>query len=846
MLFGWLPSTPNKCTTAGGCPAPLQGIGIYLLLFGTVGLIGAVGIHFKLNNDFEDGLITELVRSLFDDQASTAGVDENEQPEDFTEEAAVAEPSLNDGADESEPEQEAVSDSETAPVEGVGYSLDDEYLDRMDDLHQETVAPSGIRPQYGKIKSGQKWRKAMFADTWPDEVPDAVFKRLFTKPDLSFDLSIHIKPRDRKRALRKAESRAESLQADAEIFGENTNEFAAGDKKEEARKTANVRDQIKNGQRPSDVTLYTSVRGDSEEVLQSQSEAIRKVMGDAPANIGLKTVRGKQLCTLESIAPVAKDVLADEPEMDPSQVILGEGVGAILGSATKSTLIDDTGVEMGEHAFNGSPIIKDPFESETNYNWVVIGDSGSGKSYDTKLNAARTVAKKEDTMLIILDPLEGFVGVSKALGAERITIGGSRGLNPLEIRQPPEHLQESAAADQDPLSSKIKDVMSFFDNFAHNQGLELGAARTQLNSAVKEAYTERGITHDVETHGKESPTILDVVDILEDMADNPGEYTVRTDEEIETVREHATTLISYLRPFVDGQYENLARPSEFDLRGEDVVYLDLSQQEGSGGGSGLMMQLMFSLVYERAKETEKNVIFAIDEARYLMREAKSLEFLGQRVRHSRHYDTSIRFITQNIRDFFDHEEAESIINNSFIKVLHRTEEIEDWQDTFDLNDAQVGFVKGARTGEGGYSEALVEIDSQWYPMQVYSLEGENAVVDFDERNDSRRDLPGVQQQGRSVYLSELQRRLEEDSQEQHIIDSGGPPILALPDDEEDIELEDGYEELLDLLNNDEIEAVLDDVRGGADPEATIEEAAKQRLKSVEEVIAEDCRVTNEC
>ena len=536
MLFGWLPSTPNSCTTAGGCPVPLQGIGIYLLLLGTVGLIGAVGIHFKLNDDLEDGLITEVVRSLFDDQPSTGNVDEDKQMEDSTEETVDAEASLDVEEDKSEYEQEDVSDSDTVPVEGVGYSLDDEYLDRMDELHQATVAPSGIRSEYGKIKSGQKWRKAMFADTWPDEIPDAVFKRLFTKPDLSFDLSIHIKPRDRKRALRKAESRAESLQADAEIFGENTSEFAAGDKKEEARKTANVRDQIKNGQRPSDVTLYTSVRGDSEEELQSQSEAIRKVMGDAPANIGLKTVRGKQLCTLESIAPIAKDVLADEPEIDPSQILLGEGVGAILGSATKSTLIEDTGVEMGEHTFNGSPIIKDPFKSETNYNWVVIGDSGSGKSYNTKLNAARTVAKKENTMLIILDPLEGFVGLSKALNAERITIGGSRGLNPLEIRQPPEHVQESVPADQDPLSSKIKDVMSFFENFAHNQGLELGAARTQLNSAVKAAYTEKGITHDVKTHGRESPTILDVIDVLEDMAENPEEYTVRTDEEIETVR----------------------------------------------------------------------------------------------------------------------------------------------------------------------------------------------------------------------------------------------------------------------------------------------------------------------
>lgn len=142
-----------------------------------------------------------------------------------------------------------------------------------------------------------------------------------------------------------------------------------------------------------------------------------------------------------------------------------------------------------------------------------------------------------------------------------------------------------------------------------------------------------------------------------------------------------------------------------------------------------MMQLLFSLVYERAKETPKNVVFVVDEARFLLREAKSLEFLGQRIRHSRHFDTSIRFLTQNVRDFFSHEEAESIINNSAMTVLHRTKEIDEWQDTFGLTDQQVQFVERARTGDGGYSEALVEIEDEWYLIQVIGNDAEMAVVE---------------------------------------------------------------------------------------------------------------------
>jgi type IV secretory pathway VirB4 component len=353
----------------------------------------------------------------------------------------------------------------------------------------------------------------------------------------------------------------------------------------------------------------------------------------------MKTVKGQQLPTLESVSPIGKDYLQEEPEIDPTQIALSGGVGALLGSLTRSELLEDDGVEMGEHAFNGTPIIKDPFESETNYNWVVIGDSGSGKSYQTKLNALRTRAVKENTKVVILDPMQGFNGIAKAMGAKRITLGGSRGLNPLEIREPTDASRQGAGDDVDPLSEKIRDVLSFFDNFAHRQGIDLGPERMTLTTAVTEAYRRKGITNDIETHSKESPTLVDVLDVLESMARNPEEFVVRIESEAEEIEANATTLINYFRPFVDGQYQNLAQPSEFDLRDEDVVYLDLSQQEKRQSGGGLMMQLVFSLVYERAKETTDNVVFIIDEARFLMRNTANLEFLGQRVRHSRHLDS---------------------------------------------------------------------------------------------------------------------------------------------------------------------------------------------------------------
>ncbi|WP_323677643.1 hypothetical protein [Halorubellus sp. PRR65] len=697
-------------------------------------------------------------------------------------------------------------------------------------LQGREIAPEGIEREYDHAVVGEQYRRAMFAHGWPDEIEPGALRHLIgATPHLEFDMTLHFTPRDRGRVQKQLERRAQGMSAESNANDDLVDGFFAHDQRERVERTAAMRDHVRDGERPFDVSLYVSARADDKDTLDDDTEALRKALQDKHSYLGMKTVTGKQLRTLESIAPIGKDYLRREPELDPSQLALGGGVGALLGSLTRSELLEDDGVEMGEHAFNGTPLIKDPFESETNYNWVVIGDSGSGKSYQTKLNALRTRAVKENTKVIILDPMQGFNGIAKAMGAKRITLGGSRGLNPLEIRAPTEASRRAAGEDIDPLSEKIRDVMSFFDNFAHREGIDLGPERMTLTTAITEAYARNGITADVDTHSNPSPTLVDVLDVLEEMATEPEEFIVRIESEAEEIAANATDLINLFRPFIDGQYQNLAEPSEFDLRDEDVVYLDLSQQEKRQSGGGLMMQLVFSLVYERAKETTDNVVFIIDEARFLMRDAANLEFLGQRVRHSRHYDTSIRFITQEVNDFFDHEEAEAIINNSFVKLLHRTQEIGQWADAFGLNRQQVGFVKNANTGANGYSEALAEIDGTWYPIQLFSTPAEHAVVDFDERQDSVEDLPGMGDETRSPLVERLRHTLRMKPYDAVDDPQRVPAPPGSSTHRQFHALSDRQQEYLSLLSDTEILSVLEAIDAGRDPVVAIAGPVTEKL-----------------
>jgi hypothetical protein len=280
--------------------------------------------------------------------------------------------------------------------------------------------------------------------------------------------------------------------------------------------------------------------------------------------------------------------------------------------------------------------------------------------------------------------------------------------------------------------------MTFFETFfTHIAGNPLGERKQTLRRTVQEAYEEQGITRDPSTHGNESPTIRTVIGVLEALLDTPGEFGYVTVGEQESVQDDARSLLKDLRPSFreEGDLSNLARPTEFDLDAP-VIYLDLHQEETGGRSqTSLMMQVLFNIVYERAKQTDKRVVFVIDEAHYLMGDAPSLEFLETAVRHSRHYDLSLQFITQTGGEFALTPEARTIANLCSMRIIHRvTEEASTLADWFDLSEREVNWIRTAKAGnaEDGYSEALLGIDEEgWFPLRIRASEYEAAVIESD-------------------------------------------------------------------------------------------------------------------
>jgi hypothetical protein len=598
-------------------------------------------------------------------------------------------------------------------------------------MHATRVAPSGVRLETDTARAGDRWVKVLFVTGFPETASPGLLDRICTHPSADVDVTIYANPEDPRTSLLRFESAIKSLKVD-HIEARDRGSAKATVTERRIRDHEAVYTQLQeNAQRILDVGVYLTIRGNSKEQVNTTVSSIRGEL--QRQRLTTKTAAYRQGDSLVTGSPVAKDDLGQTTPM------LGQAAGALFPFAATTT-IEESGVLYGYHATTDAPVYLDRFCRENGHNVLVAGEIGSGKSYNTKRLLLRRMAKDRDTAVIMIDPVGDFANLAASLDAEHCVIGGTRTVNPLEIRPTPDHLLEQENVS--PFTERISAVMAFFESFFTYVGAPLGDRRQVLERCVREAYAQKGITADPTTHHHESPVVGDVRAVLGDVAANPTKILNGdnySDGELDKWQSHAEDLRLNLEPFTNGgQFAFLNGQTQVDLTGSRVIYLDLKQ---FGGGSdkaltGLVMQPLYDAVYERLKTATGHTIVAIDEAHYLVESPGSVEWLKRTTRHSRHLNLSLHFVTQELADFYDTDGAETFINQSSIKLLHRQGNLApEHANALGLTDAQASFVRNAVVGKDGigFSTALLDVDEGGtYPLRVTALPEEEAIIETEE------------------------------------------------------------------------------------------------------------------
>lgn len=595
-----------------------------------------------------------------------------------------------------------------------------------DQKHRDMIAPTTFIEEESYARSGDDYVEVLFVLDWPDEPQPMFLEEILYQTPINTDVSIHVSPREKNQAIDELERQLEKANAQA---GSGVTATSQQARQRRLQNTERVYNALTQGDANlHEVSTYITVRADEPEDLRlAVEQMVRKLRTNS---IAPEVLRNKQKEGMQSVSPVGRDVI------DYKNPALSGAVGAMYPFST-TTVREPGGVDVGVHAINNSPVTIRRYDRNNGYNQITAGKIGSGKTFGTLLEILRNkAAYGEDLVVYMLDPLNGFKPILELLGGKEVTVGGRVSINPMRLTETPEQAFENIP-DLDPYSEKKAQLMDFFEMYFDLQGRELGDSRDILGLAIEDTYAQKGITKDPDTHTRKSPTISLLIEVLRDMEENPEDYAEvenpNESELVNQIQDHASRLVLALGEFAPGgQYENLSKTSDLNLENEDVVYFNLSQQEGTGG-LGLMMHLLLSEVYEQAKQRSEKVMFCIDEAHYIMSDAKSLDFLEQAVRHSRHYDMGINFITQTLEEFFAHEQSEAIAQQCSMRRLHRIESglTEQIMDTLNLNDSHVSFIQNAEPGspETGYSEALYGVDEYGYvPIRIYPSDFELETI----------------------------------------------------------------------------------------------------------------------
>ena len=323
---------------------------------------------------------------------------------------------------------------------------------------------------------------------------------------------------------------------------------------------------------------------------------------------------------------------------------------------------DKNGIKLG--ASDGVPVFIDFFRRDServNSNMVIVGKSGSGKSYATKSLLANLAA--ENSKIFILDPENEYSELAENLHGKFINVGNAQfgRLNPF-------HIITSLGDDEtddDQTSGSYATHLQFLEEFFHQILPDCDKdAMEYLNSLIDRMYTNMGITEETNLsllRPEDYPTFDDLYDsILSEFQSTDNDY----------IRTMLRTLMNYVSKFsTGGRNANIWNGPSSITTDENFTVFNFQSLLANRNGAIANAQMLLVLKYidnEIIKNRDYNtkyhlnrkVVVVIDEAHVFIdtKYPAALDFMFQLAKRIRKYNGMQIVITQNIKDFVGSEE----------------------------------------------------------------------------------------------------------------------------------------------------------------------------------------------
>ncbi|MET9628308.1 DUF87 domain-containing protein [Lentzea sp. NPDC006480] len=558
--------------------------------------------------------------------------------------------------------------------------------------------PDAIAVHPRSLEVGGEWVASFAVTGYPREVQPGWLQPLLTHAG-RLDVSLHCEPIDPVTAaarLKKQLARLESgrrYTSDAGKLSDPQVEAATEDAYDLSSRVARGEGKLYR------VGLYMTVHAATEQALADEVAAVRALA--ASLLLDAKPASYRSLQGWVTTLPMGLDLLGMRRTFDTHALAAAfPFTSPDLPPADPTSLSAPRGVLYGFNLGSQGLVHWDRFECD-NYNSVILGRSGAGKSYLTKLELLRSLYRGIDAFVI--DPEDEYVRLAQSAGGTVVRLGADQvRFNPFDL---PVHTR--------PDSKRIapKDALTRRTLFLHTVvsvllRTELTAhERTTLDSAVTATYERAGITTEPRTWSRPAPLLRDLADELDD-----SEFAAR------------------LKPFTTGAFASLfAGPTTTRPEGHLVVFSlrDLAD-ELKPIGTLLTLDSVWRQVSNPAIRRRRLVV--VDEAWLLMAQPEGARYLLRMAKSGRKHWCGLTVTTQDSDDLIGSELGRAIVANSTTQILLRQapQAIDAITREFGLSLGERQFLLSADRGQG-----LLAAGTQRVAFQSLASPAEHELVTTD-------------------------------------------------------------------------------------------------------------------